>query len=248
MACPVIDLVALDRALADIVAESGAGAPGRIGDACLSALPVHHVAITVMADADRQEPIWASDEVASHLDEVQFTLGEGPCVEALTERRPVLVTDVAALTDARWPMFVDAVRQTPVRALYVFPLQAGAVVVGVLNLYRDESGLLERDELAGALRIADAALLTLLGMRWGARSYGSGRNGREVDPHGWLSAAPLQHTAVYQATGMIIAQLDVAPETALAKLRAFAFVHDRPIAEVAGEVIARRLRFDEEEK
>ena len=248
MACRVIDLVALDRALAGIVAEGGAGAPGRIGEACLSALPVHHVAITVMADADRQEPIWASDEVAGHLDEVQFTLGEGPCVEALTDRRPVLVADVAALTDARWPMFADAVRQTPVRALYVLPLQAGAVVAGVLNLYRDETGLLERDELAAALRIADAALLTLLGLRSGERINGSARNGREVDPHGWLSASPLHHTAVYQATGMIIAQVDASPETALAKLRAFAFVHDRPIAEVAGEVIARRLRFDEEEK
>ena len=98
MACRVIDLVALDSALAGIVAEGGAGAPGRIGEACLSALPVHHVAITVMADADRQEPIWASDEVAGHLDEVQFTLGEGPCLEALTDRRPVLLRKTRNVT------------------------------------------------------------------------------------------------------------------------------------------------------
>jgi AmiR/NasT family two-component response regulator len=69
-----------------------------------------------------------------------------------------------------------------------------------------------------------------------------------VDPHGWLSGSPLNHTAVYQATGMIMVQLALSPEAALSRLRASAFVQDRPIDEVARDVVGRRLRFEKEER
>jgi hypothetical protein len=185
--------------------------------------------------------------VASHLDELQFSLGEGPCVEAFTEGRPVLVPDLAELTGHRWPMFADAARQTTVQALFVLPLQAGALVIGVLNLYRDEPGMLHPDELAAGLRTADALLWALLGLR-GGQHGAPGDGDRGVDPSGWLSGSPLNHTAVYQATGMVMVQLALSPEAALSRLRASAFVQGRAIDEVAGDVVARRLRFDEEER
>jgi GAF domain len=235
----------LGPALARIVAEGGASAPGRICRACLAVLPVTRAAVTVMAGVDRQEPIWASDGVASHLDEMQFRLGEGPCVEAFTERRPVLVPDLAALGDHRWPMFAGAARRTSVQALFVLPLQAGAIVIGVLDLYRDAPGMLAPDELAAALRTADALLWALLGLR-DAPAYGTPGDSGEVDPHGWLSGSPLNHTAVYQATGMIMVQSTLSPEAALSRLRAAAFVQGRAIDAVARDVVARRLRFEEE--
>jgi hypothetical protein len=147
-------------------------------------------------------------------------------------------------------MFADAARRTAVQALFVLPLQAGAIVLGVLDLYRDEPGMLAPEELAAALRTADALLWTLLGLRNGSAGNGSpghGGDGR-VDPHGWLSGSPLNHTAVYQATGMIMIQLALPPEAALSRLRASAFVQGRPIDEVAHDVVARRLRFDKEER
>jgi GAF domain len=169
----VAELDGLGPALARIVAEGGASVPGRICEACLAVLPVTRAAVTVMTSADRQEPIWASDEVASHLDELQFSLGEGPCVEAFTAGRPVLVPDLAELSGHRWPMFADAARRTSVQALFVLPLQAGAIVVGVLDLYRDATGMLAPDELAAALRTADALLWALLGLRNGPDADGS---------------------------------------------------------------------------
>lgn len=142
--------------LAEIVAEGGTTAPRRICEACIATLPVSRAAVTMMSGPDQQEPIFVSDAIAAHLDEMQFRLGEGPCVEAYTERRPVLVPDLAEFTDIRWPIFTAAARRTPVRAVFVLPLQVGAIGVGVLDLYRDEPGMLHHDELAGALRAADA--------------------------------------------------------------------------------------------
>ena len=245
------DSAVLEQVLAEIVADGGTAAPRRICEACIALLPVSRAAVTMMAGPDRQEPIFATDEVAAHLDEMQFRLGEGPCVEAFTERRPVLVPDLAELTDSRWPVFAAAARRTPVRAAFVLPLQAGAIGVGVLDLYRDEPGMLDHDELAGALRAADAVLWTLLGIRANNPTglpvpATQPHNG--ADPHGWLTGSPLDHIEVYQATGMIMVQLDVPAETALSRLRAHAFVHDRSIDDIARDVVARRLRFTAEEE
>lgn len=235
------DTAALVATLAGIVADNGPTSPRRIGEACVAALPVDGAAITVMVKPDRQEPIWVSDDEAGRLQELQFSLGEGPCVEAVTERRPVLVPDLRAADGDRWPVFAAAARRTSTRAIFALPLQAGAICVGVLDLYRRETGMLGPSELAGALRGADAALWSLLGLR-----SDDGHDGTGTDA--WLAGAPLRHTEVYQATGMVMVQLGVTPEVALSRLRAFAFVRDRAIDEVARDVVSRRLRFDEEER
>jgi hypothetical protein len=235
--------------LAEIVAEGGTAAPRRICEACIAVLPVSRAAVTMMAGPDRQEPVFASDSIAAHLDELQFRLGEGPCVEAFTDRRPVLVPDLAEVSGSRWPVFAAAASRTPVRAAFVLPLQAGAIGVGVLDLYRDEPGMLGRDELAGALRAADAVLWALLGIRAPHPTERSApAPGDGSDPHGWLTGSPLDHIEVYQATGMIMAQLDAPAEAALSRLRAHAFVHDRTIDDIARDVVARRLRFTDKEE
>lgn len=243
----MVDLARLGARLEAIVAGGGADGPSRVGAACVEFLPVSGAAITVMTGADAQEPVYASDPLAGQLDALQFSLGEGPCVEAFTERRPVLVADLAEAGGARWPIFAHAARSSEVRALFVFPLQLGAITVGVLDLYRREPGSLTGEELAGALRAADAGMWALLGARAGETLEPHADGPGSAGLPGWLSGAPLHRTEVYQATGMVIGQTGAPPAIALARLRAYAFAHDRPIDEVARDVVARRLRFDDEE-
>ncbi len=242
------DLAGFSQTLAAAVAEGGPDAPGRIGALCVAALPVTGAAITVMSGPDHQDPVWASDAVAARLDELQFRLAEGPCLQAFTSRRPVLITDIRDDTDHRvgqWPMFTAAARDTTARGIYVLPLQDGAARVGVLDFYRDEPGQLGDDDLAGALRAADGAFWALLGWQPGRTLDPDGAPLPDRDGVGWLSGAPLERREVYQATGMLIAQLDVTPDTALARLRAYAFLHDQPIDAVARDVIDRRIHIDD---
>ncbi|HEY2203988.1 MAG TPA: GAF and ANTAR domain-containing protein [Pseudonocardia sp.] len=241
------DLRGFQEELAATLAAGGRDAPRRIVEVCLARLPVTGAGITVMSDPNRQEPVWASDGVAARIDELQFRLAEGPCVDAFMLRRTVLVADIADVAETRWPMFAAAARETSARGMIVLPLRTGELYVGVLDFYRDRPGLLEPEELAAASRAADAAFWSLLGLRRGhslddeGMPVGDLRNAS--DPHGWLTGLPLERTEVYQATGMVSAQLDVSPDTALARLRAYAFVHDLPIGDVARDVVARRLRF-----
>ena len=252
---PVDDLAGFEEDLAAVVADGGTQAPLRICELCVVALPVSGAAITVMTDADHQSLVCASDAVARHLAELQFRLAEGPGIRAFASGRPVLVTDVCDRADERWPLFAQAAaRETPARGLSAWPLGAGEVQVGVLDFYRDRPGLLGDDALRGAERAADAAFWSLLRMRGGHVLDGQGAPvaAEPVDgePDGtsedWLAGAPLERREVYQAIGMLIAQLGTGADAALARLRAHAFVSDRTLDDVARDVIERRLRFDPE--
>jgi hypothetical protein len=237
-----------DERLAAAVSDGGPRSAQRICELCIDALPVTGAAITAMTSIEHQSSVWASDDVAIRIDELQFRLGEGPCVEAFTSRAPVLVTDIAAGTHARWPVFAAAAaRDTPARGMYVFPLLGGPISIGVLDFYRDQPGSFDPDDVARARRASQAAFWSVLASRPVATLDPSGEPHHDGDSDDWPSDMPLERREVYQATGMIIAQLDLSPDAALAALRAHAFVHDRPIDAVARDVVARTLRFDEEQ-
>lgn len=209
---------------------------------CTTLVPVSGAAIVSMTDANHRETVCATDEVAEQLESLQFNLGEGPCVEALSTGRPVLVADLQQVRDARWPMFAAAAARTAARAVFSFPLQIGVIDVGVLDLYRDRPGLLTDAELSAALLGTDVALWSLLGLRTG--THPDDDPGAMLgDDGGWLTERGRARAQVHQATGMVMGQLEVTAEAALASLRAYAYAHDRPLDEVARDVVARRLRF-----
>ena len=195
--------------------------------------------VMLMSDDVPQGSVCTSNPVSDLIEQVQYTLGEGPCIDAYNQDRPVLEPDLARPTRARWLAFSQPVLEAGVRAVFGFPLRVGAVRFGALNLYRDQPGPLSDDQHADALVLADIAAEVILMLQAGA-------------PSGVL-AAELEagsdfHHVVHQATGMIAAQLDVKVAEALVRLRAHAFANDRPLAEVAADVVARRLRFAPEDR
>jgi len=244
----VTGTLGFDERLAAAVAAGGPRAAQRIGELCIDTLPVTGAAITAMTSADAQVALWASDEVARRIDELQFRLGEGPCVEAFESRAPVLVPDISARGHERWPVFASAAaKETSARGMYVFPVLGGPISVGVLDFYRDQPGGFEPADQARAVRAAAAAFWTVLDSRLGATRDPAGAPDDEGGLDEWPLDLPLERREVYQATGMVIAQLDLTPDAALATLRAHAFVHDRPIDAVARDVVARTLRFARED-
>jgi hypothetical protein len=226
-------------ALGEGGADSGVDVVGRVCRACVRLLPVEGAAVSIMVDAGHREVVCASDPVSMALAELQFSLGEGPCFEAYVTGGPVLVPDLAAGLPQAWPMFAAEAAGYSVEALFTFPVQIGAVRVATLDTYRSTPGSLSPGELATALRVADIAALALSGLRDGG--------GRWLDGDGrWMEGSGMRYREVHQATGMLIAYLDLPASAALARLRAYAFGHGRPLLEVAGEIVAGRLRLDEE--
>ena len=203
----VAELGTVTRALLSIVRDGTdeRGLAGLICQACVDGLDVDGAVISLLTASVSRETLWATDATAELLEDLQFTLNEGACMEAAISGNPVLVPDLYHSTETvRWPMFAAAVaEQTLVGALFALPLQWGAVNLGVLDLYRATAGELSETERRDALAAADTAALMLLGQRTDPGEHGGG--GAWLDP-------TLGHRAeIHQATGMVLAQLGSVP-------------------------------------
>jgi hypothetical protein len=179
--------------------------------------------------------VCTTNAVSTQIEELQFTLGEGPCVDAYTHGRPVLEPDLADPKVPRWLAFSPPALAAGARAVFGFPLQVGAVRLGALNLYRDRPGPISDDQHADALVMADVAAHDVLALQ-------SHASGDAVAAE--LDVGADFHLVVHQASGMVAAQLGVTVGEAMVRLRAHVFAHNRTLTEVAESVVARRLRFD----
>jgi hypothetical protein len=207
----------LCRVCADVTAVSGAG-------------------IMLLSDDLPRGSLCTTDPVSARIEELQYTLGEGPCVDAYRQGRPVLEPDLAEPALPRWVAFAAAAIGLGVRAMFGFPMQVGSVRLGALNLYSDRRGSLSEDQHADAMVMADIAAEAVLVMQSDAPP---GTIGAE------LQAGADFRYVVHQASGMVSAQLEVPLGRALILLRAYAFSHDRRLTSVAEDVVGRRLRFDD---
>jgi hypothetical protein len=188
--------------------------------------------VSVVTGSGTREIIFATDQVSAQIEELQVRLGEGPCIDAWASRLPVIEEDLSRTSPVRWPMFVPAAREAGAAAVFAMPLQVGLSRVGALDLYRDEPGGLSAADLTDAVRLGDAVTHVLLRLE----PYDGGFEAAEMGPT--LSAE------IYQAAGMVTVQLEVDITEALARLRAHAYAEERPLWEVARDVVARRLRLE----
>jgi hypothetical protein len=225
-----------ERFLAAIIDRSGDRAPTLelICQICCDLLPITVASIVLMGTEGVEGITGASDPLAAAIQNEEFTLGEGPATEVRRQGRPVLVSDLADAT-SDWPQFVPAAARLGVGAMYAIPLRIGAVDLGVLVLGRGTPKALGGQELAECLLVGDLVSGLVLDLQAGVTS----------ESLAWALDATDSRTVVHQATGMIAAQLNVGVAEALVRLRANAFATDRPIDQVATEVVAGRRRFED---
>jgi GAF domain len=211
--------------------------------ACVDLLEVDGAAISVMYEGATRGTFGSSGELSRRLDEFQFTLGEGPCLDAVAKGRPMLAADLGAASEQRWPAYAGAVLAAGVRAVFATPVVVAAVRVGAIGVFRHLPGPLSPDRLAGLFHAADLAGLPLLDLI-GRRDLALTSAGDPSDA--WSELISLERVEVYQATGMIMFQVGVEPPDALVRLRAYAYAHDQTATEVAQAVLQRRLSFSDE--
>lgn len=218
------------RALLAVDGNSGSSALARIGALAVSRLNVTGAGITLIRRPDgpgRQQLAWASDAIATRLEDLQLTVGEGPGLAAAASDAPVLVPGLAA-AQTRWPAFTAGALADGAAAVFAFPLVLGAIRLGSLECYRITPGPLSPDQVSDALVLADAAFAAVLGAVAGH------------DPNNltWISDV---HAEVHQACGMVMYQLKISIEEALLRIRAYAYAYDLPVGVVARQIVDRRL-------
>ena len=116
------------------------------------------------------------------------------------------------------------------------PLIVGDLRIGAMDLYRGAVGPLYPPQVAEARDYASAAVNLLLDRQ----------RAKPVEPTpdapGWAATS-----SVYQAAGMVMVQIGTDADGAFAALRARAYQEGRSLADIAADVLDRRLRMSDGE-
>lgn len=221
-------------------ALSGTGTPlaraDRLCRACVGLLGVDGAAITLLHDGASRGTFGSSGPLGRQLDELQFTFGEGPCLEAVALGEPVLVPRLGGQWDERWPAYTEAALRYGVGAVFAIPVTVASLRIGALDLFRMDSGRLSSAALRGAKLAARLAAVPVLDLMSGAEIE------EQRAASGWDQLAGLERTEIDQATGMIVDRLGIGPVDALARIRAHAYAHGMTASETAWAIVRRSLQ------
>jgi hypothetical protein len=190
-----------------------------------------------------RELVYASDTVARQLDELQFTLGEGPCLDAFFQNWPQLWAhlDTTLAVDALWPGFAVEAVQLGAHAVFAFPVPDHSGPLGVLEVYRNTPGELRPGEAEYAISCAAAIGDTLL-RNWTPDHAAHPNTAIDaIDRAEATGVDPYTRTAVHIAAGITAVQLNTSPHDGLDLIRAYAYAQQRSTTTVAGDIIGRRL-------
>ncbi|MFJ8957840.1 GAF and ANTAR domain-containing protein [Lentzea sp. NPDC102401] len=231
----VLAHLAADTAARGIATSSEAAC-----EACVTLIGVTGAQLTLMSGTGRGESRYATNDIGAQLENLRFTLGEGPCEDSIRSGMPVLAGDLDSWdNDQRWPLYVRAAVAIGVRAVFVFPLRSGAIRIGALVLHRTNPGPLTQEQILDAHVVADVIMSLLLDELTMAH----------LDTEFVaLDGMPLSRAEVHQATGILSVQMGVSMDEALVRLRAHAFAHDQSVVDVARDIVGRRLRLSPESR
>ncbi|MFF1379749.1 GAF domain-containing protein [Streptomyces sp. NPDC058308] len=217
-------------------APGGGGLVGADAARCAAVLGFDGVAVSVTVGGQYNELLWASVGASTRLEDLQFTLGQGPGPDVAASGRAVAAPDLTREPDDRWPALLPEALALGIGAVFCLPLRAGTVCLGTMTLQRARPGPPRERPPGDALLVAHALTAALVqdGEQWDA--FTAGENGSHF-----------YRAAVHQAAGMISVQADVPLAEALVLLRAHAFRNGLPVVEVAEDVVARRVRFRQDD-
>jgi hypothetical protein len=217
------------------------GGVGLLSDMAARVAGVDGGALAILnVSSKSRELIYVTDAVAERIDELQFLLGEGPCLDAYRSGRPNTAADLAAAHSIeRWPAFAREAMGAGANAVFAYPVGSRAVTVGVLELYRRTSGALNAQQHDAAMQYAEAIGIVLNAAWQGlSRRFGD----LTADHIARLAdSSPLSRKHVHVAAGMVAEQLGISVGEAMDRVRAFAYASGQRLLDVSEDILAHRV-------
>ena len=221
---------------AAVTGPGGGPAADRLCTGCVDMLGVDGAALSIVS-AGAFYSVGVCGALAGEVEQLQVSLGEGPCLDAVDRSTPVLTADLNGSDTRRWPVFAGAAARWGVRAVFALPVAVAGFPVGVLTLCRHRPGSLPDAASTGAFLAAELAVLPLLDV------MGTDLRGavNDVGSPAWDELGSMLRSEVYQASGVLVAQLGVPPAEAMIRLRAHAFATDTTVSAVAHQILDHGL-------
>lgn len=177
---------------------------------------------------DRSVTIASSDPLAAAVDQIQYDLGRGPCLQSLATGQTVIVPDMT--DEIRWQPFPARVLSLGVLSSLSLPLNVNGTTVGAINLYA---------RTAGALDDPDCWIwATALAHQASAVIGAAFRQAEQAQLTDQLRAALTSRAVIDQATGILMAQQRCDADTAFALLRQASQSHNRKVRDIAATIVS----------
>jgi GAF domain-containing protein len=187
--------------------------------------PVATCGIT-LAEQDRVFTVAAADELAIQLDEQQYELDTGPCLEALATGEVVDAPGLAI--ESRWEGYPAIALGHGIVGVHSVPLIVAGKPVGVLNLYaRTPNAFSDLDRQLAALVAGQGAIAVTAALR----------HYDEVTLSDHLRIALSSRSIIDQAIGIVMVQQRGTPEQAFAVLRTISQRRNVKLRVVAAELV-----------
>ncbi|ARE38042.1 MULTISPECIES: GAF and ANTAR domain-containing protein [Rhodococcus] len=170
--------------------------------------------------------VYATDDIAAQVDELQFILGEGPTVECFRRLRPEVHHHDASDHGAdEWPTFAADAYALDVRNVHAFPLVIDSVPLGVLTVYIKNPRCLTPEEERICVRCARSLVSYVF---------------TDLTRTPYLAAGPygFSRADVHIASGILAARHTMSIDHALRRLQSDARAQHRRVTVLAREVIA----------
>lgn len=216
--------------------ETARSSNAKLCTACVDVLGVTGAGVTIMV-GNQAGPICVSNQRMAALEDLQFAMGEGPCQDAFRTGLAVHAPRLDKSALARWPTFVELAHKSGIGAVFAYPLSLQAAKIGVLTLYHDAEGDLTTAQNDDSFALAEVLTETVLSLQ-------------DAAPAGTLApgleGAVVYRAEIYQASGMVAIQLQISAADALLRIRAYAFTQGQTVAKVAADIVARRVRLNDD--
>lgn len=203
----------------------------RVATYAVQAIPGADGAGLTLLEDDRSNTIVATAVFVSEIDDIQYTLGEGPCVSAAAEAVTVMSGSLGG--DARWPRFGGRVARLGVHSVVSLPLITSDGVVGAMNVYARAKNIFdERAAELGEIFALPAAVAVQ-----NAQVLAQTRRLAER-----LQVALDTRGVIDRAVGIMMSRSGGTEREALERLRALSQQEHRKLTEVARNMVEEAVR------
>lgn len=194
----------------------------RVLDYALKAVDCELAGVVFVHGRRKVETAAATDPLVETLNRVQQECGEGPDMEALSDRYGILVPDTSA--ERRWPTWAERVAGHGIRSVISVLLSTSAQTIGTLNLYDSRPGRFDIDDLAVAHLLARHAAVALAKARTAENLW------QAVDAR----------KLVGQAQGILMERFSLTADQAFAVLMRYSQDNNLKLRVVAGQLVETR--------
>lgn len=202
-----------------------------IANFAVDAIPGADGAGLTMLEQDRPQTVVASADFVQAIDDVQYGLGEGPCLQAVATGQTQTSGSLGG--EVRWPRFGPRVGRMGVHSALSLPLLLaggpdGDRVIGAMNVYAHGKDAFSADAVRIGERFARPAAVSVHNAQVLAHSQRLAER---------LAEALTNRAVIDQALGVLMSRSGATPQEAFARLRAMSQAQQVKVAVVSKALV-----------